>query len=133
MAPRPRVRSGAWSSQNSIGVSFGYLVEDQEDAGDGTRLLKSIDLYEISLTATPMHGSTRVVSWKSSENGTSTTDAQWEDFQATTRAADRAHEGQPQAGEKGAQAGQGACREGQGRGSEEAKRNRPIKVKTFEV
>ena len=35
--------------------------------------------------------------------------------------------------EERAEAGQGACREGQGRGSEEAKRNRPIKVKTFEV
>jgi len=50
---------------DSIGVSFGYLVTDEEDGADDTRLLKAIDLFEVSLTATPMNGDTRVVSWKS--------------------------------------------------------------------
>jgi HK97 family phage prohead protease len=50
---------------DSVGVSFGYLVTDQEDGPDDTRLLKAIDLFEVSLTATPMNEDTRVVSWKS--------------------------------------------------------------------
>ena len=56
----------AWRlvKSDSIGVSFGYMA-DQVDGGDGTRLLTSIDLYEISLTATPMHPDAKVVSWKS--------------------------------------------------------------------
>jgi HK97 family phage prohead protease len=49
---------------DSIGVSFGYMA-DEIETGDGTRLLTSIDLYEISLTATPMHPDAKVVSWKS--------------------------------------------------------------------
>jgi uncharacterized protein len=52
---------------DSIGVSFGYMAE-QVDAGNGTRLLTSIDLYEISLTATPMNADAKVVSWKSASN-----------------------------------------------------------------
>jgi hypothetical protein len=40
----------------------------ESDTGDGTRLLTSIDLYEISLTATPMHPAARVVSWKSTDD-----------------------------------------------------------------
>jgi hypothetical protein len=43
-------------------------MADQEDGVDGSRLLTSIDLYEISLTATPMHPDTRVVSWKTAAN-----------------------------------------------------------------
>ena len=49
---------------DSIGVSFGYMATEVED-GDGMRLLTSIDLYEISLTATPMNPAAKVVSWKS--------------------------------------------------------------------
>jgi hypothetical protein len=57
-------------------------------------MLKSIDLYEISLTATPMHGATRVVSWKSAGTAMSdgSVDREWRDFQAATAKADRAHE-----------------------------------------
>jgi phage head maturation protease len=58
----------AWRlvKSDSIGVSFGYVAEEV-DGGDGTRLLISIDLYEISLTATPMHPDAKVVSWKSGD------------------------------------------------------------------
>ena len=70
---------------DSIGVSFGYLVTDQEDGADDVRLLKGIDLFEISLTAVPMHGDTQVVSWKSARETTGVagldTDHDWE-FQA---------------------------------------------------
>ena len=40
-------------------------MADEVDGGDGTRLLTGVDLYEISLTATPMHPDAKVVSWKS--------------------------------------------------------------------
>ena len=55
----------AWRlvKSDSIGVSFGYTAETKKGE-NGTRLLTSIDLYEISLTATPMPGATRVVNWK---------------------------------------------------------------------
>ena len=58
----------AWRAikSDSIGVSFGYIAEESK-AEDGTRLLTAIDLYEISLTPTPMNADTRVVSWKSSK------------------------------------------------------------------
>jgi HK97 family phage prohead protease len=70
---------------DSIGVSFGYLVTDKEDAGDGTRLLKAIDLFEVSLTAVPMNGDTRVVSWKSARRE----DDDWA-FQRAEASAERA-------------------------------------------
>jgi hypothetical protein len=37
-------------------------MASEVEAGDGTRTLVGIDLFEISLTATPMHPSTRVLS-----------------------------------------------------------------------
>ena len=67
---------------DSIGVSFGYLVTDQEDADDGVRLLKGVDLFEISLTAVPMNGDTRVVSWKSATTDDSTSSEVDADFEA---------------------------------------------------
>ena len=75
-----------------VGVSFGYLVIEQEDADDDVRLLKAIDLFEVSLTASPMNGDTRVVSWKSaatdasaSSEGirTATTDDEFRELKAT--------------------------------------------------
>jgi HK97 family phage prohead protease len=92
---------------DSIGVSFGYLVTDEDDGADDTRLLKAIDLFEVSLTATPMNGDTRVVSWKSA------TKPEYDDsvFEEVLREAD-----------KEAQAAEAA-----------AKKSRPIKVARFEV
>jgi HK97 family phage prohead protease len=89
----------AWRAvkSDSIGVSFGYLVTDKEEQADGTRLLKGIDLYEISLTATPMHGDTRVVSWKSAApdaSARSWTDADWDALRQFDAAAERAHQKQ---------------------------------------
>jgi HK97 family phage prohead protease len=73
---------------DSIGVSFGYLAES-EKGEDGTRLLTSIDLYEISLTATPMHGATRVVSWKSLDPEARRHDDAEEEFRALMEGRDR--------------------------------------------
>ena len=59
---------------DSIGVSFGYLITDKEDADDGVRLLKGVDLFEISLTAVPMNSDTRILSWKSARETTGVRD-----------------------------------------------------------
>ena len=48
----------------SIGLSFGFLVTKSHNEGD-VRMLDEIDLYEISLTPSPMNADTRVLSMKS--------------------------------------------------------------------
>ena len=57
----------AWRSvkKNRIGLSFGYLVTDERVGADGVRELTELDVFEISLTATPANGDTRVLSTKS--------------------------------------------------------------------
>jgi hypothetical protein len=48
-----------------LGFSFGYLILDAVKRGDGVREIRALDVYEVSCTATPMNGTTRVISWKS--------------------------------------------------------------------
>jgi Escherichia/Staphylococcus phage prohead protease len=57
----------AWRSMknDAIGLSFGYLVTAERTAGDGTRELVALDLFEISLTPSPVNAETRIVSMKS--------------------------------------------------------------------
>ncbi len=122
----------AWRlvKSDSIGVSFGYTAETKKGE-NGTRLLTSIDLYEISLTATPMHGATRVVNWKGAG-----VDGDWEAFRAATRAADRAHEAAQRQREK-EQRGEKLVEEitAKAKAAEvrAARKARPIKTKTFHV
>lgn len=56
----------AWRAMkdNSVALSFGYLVEDS-DVKDGITELKALDLFEVSLTPAPMNPDTRIVSMKS--------------------------------------------------------------------
>jgi HK97 family phage prohead protease len=48
-----------------LGFSFGYLILDAVKRKDGVREIRALDVYEVSCTATPMQGTTRVISWKS--------------------------------------------------------------------
>jgi HK97 family phage prohead protease len=50
-----------------VGFSYGYLVLDSVKRADGARELRKVDIFEISVTATPMNGGTRVTDWKSTE------------------------------------------------------------------
>lgn len=50
---------------NSLGVSFGYLTVRERKGNKGERLLEQLDLFEVSLTPSPMHPDARVLSWKS--------------------------------------------------------------------
>jgi HK97 family phage prohead protease len=59
----------AWRSlkRNRIGLSFGYLVDDERVADDGVKELLSIDIFEVTLTSTPANADARVLSTKSVE------------------------------------------------------------------
>ena len=49
-----------------ISCSFGYLAHAQE-LEDGTRLLTKIDLFEVTLTPSPMNPQARVISYKADQ------------------------------------------------------------------
>jgi phage head maturation protease len=57
----------AWRLVKSgvLGFSFGYLILDAVKRKDGVREIRALDVFEVSATATPMNGTTRVLSWKS--------------------------------------------------------------------
>jgi prohead serine protease len=59
----------AWRviKSGTAGFSFGYLIKDSTERADGGRLLTEIDVFEVSVTITPMNGHTRGTSWKSTE------------------------------------------------------------------
>jgi HK97 family phage prohead protease len=50
--------------EGAIGLSFGYLVTKSHPEGD-VRVLDEVDLFEVSLTPSPMNADTRVLSMKS--------------------------------------------------------------------
>jgi hypothetical protein len=54
-----------WRSIKSgvCGFSIGFMSESQPRPGGG-RVLTEVDLIEVSATSTPMHPSTRALSWK---------------------------------------------------------------------
>jgi HK97 family phage prohead protease len=57
----------AWRlvKSGTLGFSFGYLILDAVKRDDGVREIRALDVFEVSATATPMNGTTRVLSWKS--------------------------------------------------------------------
>jgi HK97 family phage prohead protease len=57
----------AWRSMknNAIGMSFGYLVTDAREGSDGIKELTGLDVFEVTATATPANGDTRMLSTKS--------------------------------------------------------------------
>lgn len=57
----------AWRvmKQDSVGLSFGYMVTDSSESEDGIRELKTLDLFEISITPAPANPDTRFLSLKS--------------------------------------------------------------------
>jgi HK97 family phage prohead protease len=59
----------AWRSvkRNRVGLSFGYLVLDARGRADGVKELRTLDLFEITLTPSPANRDTRVLSTKSAD------------------------------------------------------------------
>ena len=57
----------AWRSMkaNRLGLSFGYLVTKSQKASDGVLDLTEIDVFEITITPSPVQGDTRILSTKS--------------------------------------------------------------------
>ena len=68
-----------WRSvkNNTIGLSFGYLVKADRVRDDGVRELLELDLFEVSLTPVPVNPNTRVLSTKS--------DSEYADVRRTAR------------------------------------------------
>ena len=56
----------AWRSVKAgrLSLSFGYLIRAEQEAEDGVRELLEVDLVEVSLTASPVNGETRIISAK---------------------------------------------------------------------
>jgi HK97 family phage prohead protease len=57
----------AWRSMknNTVSLSFGYMVLADHKRTDGVRELRQLDLFEVSLTPSPANADTRVLSMKS--------------------------------------------------------------------
>jgi len=51
-------------SRGGIGASIGYVVREAEKRADGVRVLKRLELYEISLTPIPMNSQAQVAQMK---------------------------------------------------------------------
>jgi septal ring factor EnvC (AmiA/AmiB activator) len=103
-----------------------------------TSLLKGIDLFEISLTAVPMHGDTKVVSWKSAATDastrpegtrTATTDDEFRALKATWDRIQRQRDEDAHRDRKLER----TIAEINAEAAKAEKPNRPIKVKTFRV
>lgn len=63
------VAKEAWRSMkaNALSLSFGYMVTDGAEAKDGTYELKAVDLFEVTVTPSPMNPDTRFLNLKSIE------------------------------------------------------------------
>lgn len=61
------VAKEAWRlmKADSVSLSFGYMVTDSAEAKDGVLELKTIDLFEVSVTPAPMNPDTRFLALKS--------------------------------------------------------------------
>jgi HK97 family phage prohead protease len=72
-----KVGREAWRSfkNRTIGFSFGYLITDSIKRAEGIREIRGLDVFEVSATATPMNGATRVLPTKAT-SGPVPTDAQ---------------------------------------------------------
>jgi HK97 family phage prohead protease len=57
----------AWRSVKAgrVGLSFGYLVEEEQVGPDGAKELLAVDIFEVTLTSTPANGDTKILSAKS--------------------------------------------------------------------
>ena len=52
------------AKSGTLGFSFGYLTTDEYKRPDGTREIRGLDLFEISIVAAPANQDTRVLSTK---------------------------------------------------------------------
>lgn len=61
------VAKEAWRAMksNAMALSFGYMVAEGAEAKDGVYELKAVDLFEISVTPSPMNPDTRFLALKS--------------------------------------------------------------------
>ena len=130
-----KVAREAWRSMknNSVSLSFGYMIGKSKARFDGVRELLEIDLFEISVVPAPANAETRFVELKAASD---VADAEWQAQQAASAKADKAHEdAQHKRDEQKRQEKQieKVLAEAEAREAKAARKARPIKVKTFNV
>ena len=127
----------AWRSMknNSVALSFGYMVTKSRDRDDGVRELLGIDLFEISIVPHPANANTRFVSLKAASSA-DVADADWYAQQAASAKAEKAHEEaqrKREQQERGEKLVEEITAKARFEEAKAARRARPIKVKTFNV
>jgi phage head maturation protease len=115
---------------NVASFSIGFMATKSRPREGGGRHLQVIDLLEVSVVSKPAHAATRTLSWKSAEtaDAQAVADAEFEIHRAATAKADAAY-ARAEADRKV----QEIAAELEAKAAREAKRNRPIQIKTFEV
>ena len=120
----------------TAGFSIGYMAKSQPRKGGG-RTITEIDLLEISATSTPMHPATRALSWKSA---TSSFDEEFQMIKEVEAKAQAVHDQQRRDRELKQRKDEELKKfiadleaEAEVKAAREAKRNRPVQVKTFTI
>jgi uncharacterized protein len=109
---------------NSVGFSFGYLATKSHERGDGVRVLDEIDIFEVTITPAPANNRTRVLGLKSASDAAVAEN----EFNMLKAVFDRVDQRQRRDEELEKLIG-----EVEAKAAKEAKRNRPIRVRRFEV
>jgi HK97 family phage prohead protease len=104
---------------NVASFSIGFMATKSRPRRGGGRHLQVIDLLEVSVVSKPAHAATRTLGWKSADN-----DPVFEAFKDAERKAQDAYDRQRVAE---------LAAELEAKAAREAKRNRPIRIKRFEV
>jgi hypothetical protein len=68
---------------NTVGFSFGYMPTKSRKRSDGGRELLELDIFEISITPSPMNNRTRVLSTKSLDIAPELIGTAWDPLMAT--------------------------------------------------
>ena len=111
---------------NTVGFSFGYLATKTHDRDNGVRVLDEIDIFEVTITASPANNQTRILAMKSASGDAVTDDGLWPNlFRPSVDSKARDLRQRREVEELAAEL--------EAKRAKEAKRNRPIRVKTFEV
>jgi HK97 family phage prohead protease len=123
----------AWRSMKAgrIALSFGYIVTADFKREDGVRELLGIDLFEISLTPSPANRDTRIVSMKSESRGSEELNQWFYEVFGGGRITQQ--KGRPRVTPEMDREIREIAAKAEAEEAKEAKRNRPVQIKRFQV
>ena len=127
----------AWRSMknNAVSLSFGYMISKSRDREDGIRELLGVDLFEISIVPHPANEDTRFLELKGARETTGVRDLDTvldDEFRALKATWDRIDRQRDEEVRKEREL-ERWIEEIDAETAREAKRNRPIQIKRFEV